>query len=238
MAAVAMLAFAGGIAAVPVGAPRPKTRARRRACVATYGRSSARSAWRPTATSARPPSAPLKRWQSRHGLDGRRDRRAADAGRDGPRRRPVLKRARAPAAAPARAHRRSHRGGGVRSLQRRDRRLGRRRLRPRHRGGREALAAPPRPRGDGIAGPQTRAKLGLGAGPVLKRRGGGSGGGGGGGRVAARDRGRRTASPARRTGTAAGTAPTTTAATTARARSPTRCTAGGCCGRRSTRAAS
>jgi cell wall-associated NlpC family hydrolase len=36
---------------------------------------------------------------------------------------------------------------------------------------------------DGIAGPQTRSAMGLGAGPVLKRRGGGSGGHGGGGRV-------------------------------------------------------
>ena len=36
---------------------------------------------------------------------------------------------------------------------------------------------------DGVVGPQTRAAMGLGAGPVLKRRGGGSGGGGGGGRL-------------------------------------------------------
>jgi hypothetical protein len=130
----------------------------------------------------------LKRWQRRHGLvadgiAGPQTRSAMGLGAG-----PVLKRRHHSSGGrrrgrAGRSHRHSRRGGGVRSLQRTvgvpaDGVFGPgteaavKRWQRRH-----GLTA------DGVVGPQTRAAMGLGAGPVLKRRGGGSGGHGGGGRV-------------------------------------------------------
>jgi hypothetical protein len=117
----------------------------------------------------------LKRWQRRHGLTadgiaGPQTRSAMGLGAG-----PVLKRRH------HRSHRqtRSHAGraGGVRALQRKvgvpaDGVFG-----PgteaavKHWQARHGLTA------DGVVGPQTRSAMGLGSGPVLKRRHGGSGGG-------------------------------------------------------------
>jgi hypothetical protein len=129
----------------------------------------------------------LKRWQRRHGLvadgiAGPQTRSAMGLGAG-----PVLKRRHHSSGGrrsrAGRTRRRSHPAGGVRALQRTvgvpaDGVFGPateaavKRWQRRH-----GLAA------DGVVGPQTRAAMGLGAGPVLKRRGGGSGGGGGGGRL-------------------------------------------------------
>ena len=128
----------------------------------------------------------LKRWQRRHGLvadgiAGPQTRSAMGLGAG-----PVLKRRHHSSGRrrgrAGRTHR-SHRGGGVRALQRTvgvpaDGVFGPatetavKRWQRRH-----GLVA------DGVVGPQTRSAMGLGSGPVLKRRGRGSGGGGGGGRV-------------------------------------------------------
>jgi peptidoglycan hydrolase-like protein with peptidoglycan-binding domain len=124
----------------------------------------------------------LKRWQRRHGLTadgiaGPQTREALGLGSGR-----LLKRKRA---ARHRAHRRHHSahraersgGGGVRGLQQAigvsadgvfgpDTELALKRWQEAH-----GLAA------DGVAGPQTRQALGLGPGPVLKRKGSGGGGG-------------------------------------------------------------
>lgn len=125
----------------------------------------------------------LRRWQRRHGLSadgiaGPATRRAMGLGSG-----PVLKRKRANGQrrAAGRSGRRgrsgrSHRGGGVRALQRRlglsaDGAFGPqteravRRFQRRH-----GLVA------DGVVGPTTRRALGMGSGPMLKRRSGGRGG--------------------------------------------------------------
>jgi putative peptidoglycan binding protein len=125
----------------------------------------------------------LKRWQRRHGLvaDGIAGPQTRSAMGLGPG--PILKRRHGGRRGHAVRHHHAQRGGGVRALQRKvgvpaDGVFGPgteaavKRWQSRH-----GLVA------DGVVGPQTRAAMGLGAGPVLKRRGGGSGGGGGGGRL-------------------------------------------------------
>ena len=130
----------------------------------------------------------LKRWQRRHGLvadgiAGPQTRSAMGLGAG-----PVLKRKGGGGSGRRRGraggtHHRSHGGGGVRALQRKvgvpaDGVFGPgteaavKRWQARH-----GLVA------DGVVGPQTRSRMGLGSGPVLKRKRGGSGGGGGGGRL-------------------------------------------------------
>jgi peptidoglycan hydrolase-like protein with peptidoglycan-binding domain len=126
----------------------------------------------------------LKRWQRRHGLvadgiAGPQTRSAMGLGAG-----PVLKR-KGGGGSGRRSGRagRTHRSGGVRALQRKvgvpaDGVFGPgteaavKRWQARH-----GLVA------DGVVGPQTRSRMGLGSGPVLKRKRGGSGGGGGGGRL-------------------------------------------------------
>jgi hypothetical protein len=180
VAAVAMLALAGGIVVVPVEAADASTKAR-----ASSTRGDVRALQRKVGVTADGVFGPateraVKRWQRRHGLVadgivGPQTRSAMGLGSG-----PILKRKRARRGHSGRAHHRSHGGGGVRSLQRRigvpaDGVFG-----P---GTEAALKRWQAAHGlvpDGIAGPQTRAKLGLGPGRVLKRRGGGEGSRGGG----------------------------------------------------------
>lgn len=186
VAALAVLALTGGIAAVPVEPASGATKAS-----ASSTRGDVRGLQRKVGVAADGVFGPateraVKRWQRRHGLVadgivGPQTRSAMGLGSG-----PVLKRkrsgSRARRGSAGRAHR-SHRGGGVRSLQRRigvpaDGAFG-----P---GTEAALKRWQAAHGlvpDGVAGPRTRAKLGLGPGRVLKRRGGGSRGGGGGGRI-------------------------------------------------------
>jgi cell wall-associated NlpC family hydrolase len=127
----------------------------------------------------------LKRWQRRHGLvadgiAGPQTRSAMGLGAG-----PILKRGghRSGGGRRRASRSRSHRGSGVRALQRKvgvpaDGVFG-----P---GTEAAVKSWQRRHGlvaDGIVGPQTRGKMGLGSGPVLKRRGSGGHGGRGGGRV-------------------------------------------------------
>jgi hypothetical protein len=187
VAAVAMLALAGGIVAAPVGDAAADTKAS-----ASSKRGDVRALQRKVGVAADGIFGPateraLKRWQRRHGLvaDGIAGPQTRSAMGLGPG--PVLKRRGGGSGRrrghAGRRHHRSHGGGGVRSLQRRigvpaDGIFG-----P---GTEAALKRWQAAHGlvaDGIAGPQTRRKLGLGPGPVLKRRGRSSGGRGGGGRV-------------------------------------------------------
>jgi hypothetical protein len=179
VAAVAMLALAGGIVAVPVEVADASTKAR-----ASSTRGDVRALQRKVGVAADGVFGPateraVKRWQRRHGLVadgivGPQTRSAMGLGSG-----PVLKRKRSRGRS-GRTHHRSHEGGGVRSLQRRigvpaDGVFG-----P---GTEAALKRWQAAHGlvpDGVAGPQTRAKLGLGPGRVLKRRGGGGGSRGGG----------------------------------------------------------
>jgi hypothetical protein len=124
----------------------------------------------------------VKRWQRRHGLVadgvvGPQTRSAMGLGSG-----PILKRRHHTSRRSGQAGRTHHRAGGVRALQRKvgvpaDGVFGPgteaavKRWQARH-----GLVA------DGVVGPQTRSAMGLGSGPVLKRRGH-SGGGGGGGRL-------------------------------------------------------
>jgi hypothetical protein len=119
----------------------------------------------------------LKRWQRRHGLvaDGIAGPQTRSAMGLGPG--PILKRGQNGSGGRAGRRHRSQRGGGVRALQRKvgvpaDGIFGpATEAAVKHWQRRHGLVA------DGIVGPQTRAAMGLGPGPVLRRRGGGSGGG-------------------------------------------------------------
>ena len=184
MAAAAVLALTGGVAAVPVEQANATTTK----AGASSTRGDVRALQRKVGVAADGVFGPatqraVKRWQRRHGLVadgivGPQTRSAMGLGAG-----PVLKRKRSGSrtrrGSAGRAHR-SHRGGGVRSLQRRigvpaDGIFG-----P---GTEAALKRWQAAHGlapDGVAGPQTRAKLGLGPGRVLKRRGGGGGGSRGG----------------------------------------------------------
>ena len=182
-----MLAIAGGIVAVPIEQAAASTKAS-----ASGTRADVRALQRKVGVAADGVFGPatqraVKRWQRRHGLVadgivGPQTRSAMGLGSG-----PVLKRKRSGSrsrrGSAGRAHHRSHGGGGVRSLQRRigvsaDGVFG-----P---GTEAALKRWQAAHGlvpDGVAGPQTRRKLGLGPGRVLKRRGHGGGGGSGGGRI-------------------------------------------------------
>jgi peptidoglycan hydrolase-like protein with peptidoglycan-binding domain len=179
VAAVAMLALAGGIVAVPVGRAAAETKAS-----ASSKRGDIRAMQRKLGVAADGIFGPateraLKRWQRRHGLvadgiAGPQTRSAMGLGAG-----PVLKRKRGGSGGRSRAGRSHRGGGGVRSLQRRigvpadgvfgpGTEAALKRWQAAH-----GLAA------DGVAGPQTRRALGLGPGRVLKRRGGGGGSRGG-----------------------------------------------------------
>jgi peptidoglycan hydrolase-like protein with peptidoglycan-binding domain len=180
VAAVAMLAVAGAIAAVPMEGAAADTKAS-----ASSVRGDIRALQRKVGVAADGIFGPateraLKRWQRRHGLvadgiAGPQTRSAMGLGSG-----PVLKRTRTHARRAGGARHRSHGGGGVRSLQRRigvpaDGVFG-----PATEAALKRWQAAHGLVPDGIAGPRTRAKLGLGPGPVLKRRSGGSAGRGGG----------------------------------------------------------
>jgi hypothetical protein len=171
-----MLALAGGVVAVPLDQAAADTKAS-----ASSKRGDVRAMQRKIGVAADGIFGPateraLKRWQRRHGLTadgiaGPQTRSAMGLGAG-----PVLKRRGSSGGRRSRAGRsRSHRGGGVRALQRKvgvtaDGVFGPgteaavKRWQRRH-----GLVA------DGIVGPQTRSRMGLGSGPVLKRRSGGHG---------------------------------------------------------------